>query len=152
MSATKELELVNELEEKIKEILNDDILSDVPTFPTLEELDALIAIEKGQAYRVTIERPPLPSFRIIVQQSSTVRDIKKLIKLQVERIEKNEHSGRKRKISWKYIWHSYCLLFSNKRLLEDDAVVSQLGIKQNSVLRFTRRVHEKGQHRKAQRY
>ncbi|KAI9480892.1 MAG: hypothetical protein EXX96DRAFT_196828 [Benjaminiella poitrasii] len=152
MSALDESDLVNELNAKIKEILNDDILNDVPTFSTLEELDALIAVEKGQAYRVTIERPPLQSFEIIVKQSSTVRDIKRLIKLQVERMEKDEQKGRRRKISWRYIWHAYGLVFENVRLLDDDAVVSQLGIKQNSVLRFTRRDHEKGHHRKARRH
>jgi hypothetical protein len=52
----------------------------------------------------------------------------------------------------KYIWKSHCLMFDNSRLLNDSAIVSQLGIKQNSILKFSRLAHEKGQHRKAWRH
>lgn len=51
--------------------------------------------------------------------------------------------------SRKYIWRSHCLEFQNAKLLNDAAVVSQLGIKQNSILKFARLSHEQGQHRKA---
>ncbi|KAI8080699.1 uncharacterized protein B0P05DRAFT_539229 [Gilbertella persicaria] len=143
--------LLKELQAKIDQILNDELLDDVPTFPTIEEIEALIAVEKGQAYNIKIERDPLPPLYIIVRQSSTVSDIKGLIKTQVERMEK-EQTGRIRKISWKSIWHSHCLLFEQHLLLQDHVAVSQLGIKQNSVLKFSRLAHEKGHHRKARRH
>lgn len=37
---------------------------------------------------------------IIVLQSSTVQDIKRMIKHQLEKMEKSDKTGRKRKISW----------------------------------------------------
>lgn len=37
---------------------------------------------------------------LIVGQSNTVKDIKKLIQVKLERLEKDEKTGRKRKISW----------------------------------------------------
>jgi U11/U12 small nuclear ribonucleoprotein SNRNP25 len=40
-------------------------------------------------------------------------------------------------------------MLGEKKLMNDEAVVSQLGIKQNTVLRFARIPHEKGHHRKA---
>ncbi|CEP16446.1 hypothetical protein [Parasitella parasitica] len=138
---------INELEHSISSILDqDEVLADIPAHATTEELEALLAIEKGTAYNITVERSPLAPIDIIVRQSSTVKDIKRLIKLHVNRqtISKN--------VSWNYIWRSHCLEFQHIKLLNDDAVVSQLGIKQNSVLKFARSTHEKGQHRKARRH
>lgn len=49
------------LKDQIKELLQDDILSDlVDTLPTEEEVDTLIAVEQGQAYQITVNRDPLP--------------------------------------------------------------------------------------------
>ncbi|CAO3619252.1 unnamed protein product [Mucor hiemalis] len=135
------------------ELLQDDILSDlVDTLPTEEEVDTLIAVEQGQAYQITVNRDPLPPIAIIVRQASTVLDIKKLVRRSVERMEKKNKSIKNRSISWKYIWKSHCLMFGSSRLLKDTDVVSQLGIKQNSVLKFSRLAHEKGHHRKAWRH
>ncbi|KAG2211750.1 hypothetical protein INT46_010611 [Mucor plumbeus] len=137
--------VIDELQLEINTILKqDEILSDISAFATIEELEALLAIEKGQAYNITIERLPLPPIDIIVHQSSTIQEIKRLIKLYV-----NRQSSSSKKISWKYIWRSHCLEFQNAKLLNDAAVVSQLGIKQNSILKFARLSHEQGQHRKA---
>lgn len=49
------------LKDQIKELLQDDILSDlVDALPTEEEVDTLIAVEQGQAYQITVNRDPLP--------------------------------------------------------------------------------------------
>lgn len=60
---TTEQELILTLQQEIDRLLNEDILSDVPIQPTCEELDALIAVELGQAYNITIDRKPLPTLR-----------------------------------------------------------------------------------------
>jgi hypothetical protein len=53
--------VIDELQLEINTILKqDEILSDISAFATTEELEALLAIEKGQAYNITIERLPLP--------------------------------------------------------------------------------------------
>lgn len=141
------------LKDQIKALLEDEILSDlVDPLPTEEDIDALIAVEQGHAYQITINRDPLPSIHIIVRQSSTVLDIKKLVRKGVEKMERKEKSVKHRSISWKYIWKSHCLMFGSSRLLKDTDVVSQLGIKQNSVLKFSRLAHEKEHHRKAWRH
>ncbi|CAO0793638.1 unnamed protein product [Mucor circinelloides] len=145
-AADTDRDLITQLELEISNMLSkDEVLANIPSYATVQELEALLAVEKGQAYNISIERSPLPSIGIIVRQSSTVRDIKRMIKLHV-----NRQSMRK-KISWRYIWRSHCLEFESTKLLNEDAVVSQLGIKQNSVLKFARLPHEKGQHRRAWR-
>ncbi|KAI8984491.1 hypothetical protein BDF20DRAFT_986370 [Mycotypha africana] len=148
MSVPTDEQLVVDLEKKINELLQDELLSNVPRQPTLKELDALIAVENHRAYKITIDRSPLPSIDLIVRQNSTVREIKRLFRIQVERLEQaaGDHT---RKISWKYIWKTFCFVFQNTRLADDDAVVSQIGIKQNSVLTLARLTHAKGTHQKA---
>ncbi|KAI8367258.1 hypothetical protein BD560DRAFT_399713 [Blakeslea trispora] len=148
MSGNDDQALLAKIQAEISELLKDELLQDVSSIPDREELNALIAIEKGQAYNITIHREPLPPLNIVVRQSSTVKDIKRLIRLEVERVDKQAS----RKISWRYIWHSHCLMFEQQKLLEDTAVVSQLGIKQNSTLKFSRLPHQKGHHRKARHY
>ncbi|GAA5796126.1 hypothetical protein HPULCUR_001495 [Helicostylum pulchrum] len=149
MSNQNDQDLLQQLQTEINQLLDQEELKDLDTFPTEEEIDILIAVEQGRAFQVILNRDPLPSVPIIVLQSSTVQDIKRMIRHQLEKKENNDKTGRKRKISWKYIWRSHCLMFNNARLLNDNAIVSQLGIKQNSILRFSRLAHEKGHHRKA---
>ncbi|CEI95337.1 hypothetical protein RMCBS344292_09526 [Rhizopus microsporus] len=92
--------LAEELKEKINQLLNDELLSDVSPSLSEKEIDSLIAVEKGQAFRIKVEREPLRPINLIVGQSYSVKDIKKLIQVTVERMEKEEKTGRKRRISW----------------------------------------------------
>lgn len=85
----------NDLEQTIHALLKDPLLGDVPKHPTVQDLDDLIALELGHAYRIHIQRSALPSISkssikttagwwlsvykgIQVNQSSTVRDIKRM--------------------------------------------------------------------------
>ncbi|CDH49301.1 predicted protein [Lichtheimia corymbifera JMRC:FSU:9682] len=111
----------------------------------IEELETLIAIEQGRAYRIKVDRNKLEPMYIVVKQASSIRDIKRLIQIQFGRIHPQQ------RVSWKYIWRTFCLSFKGKRLLDDEAVVSQLGIAQDSVLTFTKLAFEKGNHRPAWR-
>lgn len=146
---------MNELQDQINTLLKDELLQDITTRTTLKQVQDLIAIEKGLAFQITIDRAPLPSIGIfqqkayifanfedlelIVYQNTTVRQLKR-------KLRENLHIP---KTSWKYIWKTYCLLFQNEKLLNDYQVMSQLGIKQHSVLKFTRLSFEKGNHQKA---
>ncbi|KAG2207403.1 hypothetical protein INT47_006878 [Mucor saturninus] len=148
--SNQDQELLIELQGQIDQLLESHELQDLTSWPTEGELDTLIAVEQGQAFHITLQRDPLPSIPLTVLQSSSVLQIKHMIRLQLEKMEKNK--GRHRRISWKYIWRSYCLMFDHTKLSDDNAVVSQLGIKQDSVLRFSRLAHAKGHHRKAWRH
>lgn len=134
-----------ELQQRIESLLNHELLENVPKNPTIEELETLIAIEQGRAYRIKVDRNKLEPMDIVVKQASSVRDIKKLIQIQFGRIHPQQ------RVSWKYIWRTFCLSFKGKRLLDDEAVVSQLGIAQDSVLTFTKLAFDKGNHRPAWR-
>ena len=47
------------LEHKLETLLQDALLQDVSPNPTAEEVDTLIAIEQGRAYRINVDRGPL---------------------------------------------------------------------------------------------
>ncbi|KAI9311963.1 hypothetical protein BX666DRAFT_881339 [Dichotomocladium elegans] len=134
------------LDDRLRALLDDELLADVPKNPTLEDIEKLIAIEQGRAYRIKIDRGHFDPLFIIVKQAFSVRDVKK----EIQRAMKNTDNHA---ISWKYIWRTYCLMTQDgqKRLEDDNAVVSQLGITQHTVLRFARRTFEKGKHRPAWR-
>ncbi|CAO3592155.1 unnamed protein product [Absidia cylindrospora] len=140
---------VDKLKETISSLLKNPILSDVTALlPTEKDLDTLISLEQGHAYRIQVKRGPLQPIHLIVGQSSTVRDIKKLFQHEWTLQEKN----KQRSVSWKYIWRTYCLQFKHQRLSNDDAVVSQIGIQLDSILTFARLSHDKYKHRKAWRW
>ncbi|KAL1933824.1 hypothetical protein VTP01DRAFT_7914 [Rhizomucor pusillus] len=149
MTQVEDASLEQDLEERVRILLQDELLKDVPTNPRIEEIETLISVEQGRAYQITIDRSPLEPLSIAVRQSTTVSEIKKLIKAKLDRTLK---TNEKKSISWKYIWRTYCLMLDGQRLTDDSAVVSQLGIKQGTVLKFSRMPHEKGTHRKAWRW
>ncbi|KAI8140487.1 hypothetical protein BJV82DRAFT_622794 [Fennellomyces sp. T-0311] len=91
------------LEHKLKTLLQDALLADVPPSPTAEDVDTLIAIEQGRAYRITVDRSPLDALSIVVGQGSSVHDIKRMIQNTIDR-------GSTTKISWYRFRIAICTL------------------------------------------
>ncbi|CAB4385273.1 unnamed protein product [Rhizophagus irregularis] len=116
-------------------------LTTTTTSLTLEHVDTLIALEMGTAFEITILRCGLETLKMVVRQNATISDIKNLIVLQVTR-DLKEKGRRNKKISWKYIWKTYCLMFEGQKLLEDKARIQEIGIRSGSVLRFSRYVNK----------
>ncbi|ORY97894.1 hypothetical protein BCR43DRAFT_490519 [Syncephalastrum racemosum] len=137
----------SQLKLQLQELLEDDLLQDVPKNASLNDIELLIAAEEGRAFRIRVDRHPLPPVYIVVEQAATLRDIKKRIQDQVE-----QTLSTAKHISWKHIWTSYCLLFQGQRLLDDHAAVSRLGLHQDAVLKFSRIAHERGRHRPARHW
>ncbi|CAO3630347.1 unnamed protein product [Cunninghamella echinulata] len=136
---------LNDLETQLEKLLKDPLLSDISSKNSIEEIDQFLAIELNQAYKIQIQRDPLPPINIIVHQSSTVRDLKILFQQEWEK------QNNKRKVSWKYIWRTYCLQLCQQQqqqqeqqqrqlllLNNDEAIISQLGFQQGSILLFKR--------------
>ncbi|GBC07189.1 hypothetical protein RclHR1_00730038 [Rhizophagus clarus] len=122
-------------------MIGESSLITTTTSLTLEQVDTLIALELGTAFEITILRRGLEPLKMVVRQNATISDIKNLIVLQVTRDLKEK--GRKRKkISWKYIWKTYCLMFEGQKLLEDKARIQEIGIRSGSVLKFSRYVNK----------
>ncbi|CAG8438653.1 11266_t:CDS:2 [Dentiscutata heterogama] len=122
----------------LKQLLKDPLLSDLTKLNnngsiSIEEVDILISLETGTAFEIKIERDGLEPL-----------NIKNLIQLKVEKLQKESNKGLRpnKKISWKYIWKSYCLTFESQRLLQDKLPIQELGIRSGSVLKFSRLVRK----------
>lgn len=172
-----------ELQQRIESLLNHELLENVPKNPTIEELETLIAIEQGRAYRIKVDRNKLEpmgkciekelfvanahgEYRYCSETSVVSQRYQKADPNTVWSYSSTTKSELVRKIyngsislviddvichHRKYIWRTFCLSFKGKRLLDDEAVVSQLGIAQDSVLTFTKLAFDKGNHRPAWR-
>ncbi|RHZ68912.1 hypothetical protein Glove_292g36 [Diversispora epigaea] len=136
---------LSQTQKMLQQLLKDPLLSDLAKLNSegnisLEEVDTLIALETGTAFEIEIERDGLEPFLLVVRQNSTIADLKKLIRLNFERQQRKQNIGlgRIKKSSWKYVWKTYCLMFENKRLLQDKMPLQEYGIRSGNVLKFSR--------------
>lgn len=59
MTQVEDASLEQDLEERVRVLLQDELLKDVPANPRIEEIETLISVEQGRAYQITIDRSPL---------------------------------------------------------------------------------------------
>ncbi len=69
----------------LREIIeNDSLLWDLPNGVTLEEINAQIALEHGQAMTVNIRKADGKVYPLVVKREATVRDLKQALKRYVQ--------------------------------------------------------------------
>ncbi|CAG8755861.1 8307_t:CDS:2, partial [Cetraspora pellucida] len=152
MNIAEDMDIATDLsktQKMLRQLLKDPLLSDLTKLNnngsiSIEEVDTLISLETGTAFEIKIERDGLEPLTLVVRQNSTILDVKNLIQLKVEKLQKQNNKGLRpnKKISWRYIWKSYCLMFENQRLLQDKLPIQELGIRSGSVLKFSRFVRK----------
>ncbi|XP_026480028.1 LOW QUALITY PROTEIN: U11/U12 small nuclear ribonucleoprotein 25 kDa protein-like [Ctenocephalides felis] len=109
----------------------DPLMSDLPGDIHLEEIQAQIAAVKGQYLTVQVVRTEQETLKIMIpERGSTVLDLKKAIKrhFELQQIRNKD----KTKISWKYIWRTYYLQLENRVLENDNVVLKDFGLRNNS--------------------
>ncbi|CAG0922681.1 unnamed protein product [Notodromas monacha] len=94
---------------------------------TSEEVESLIALERGQAMRITVERADNTSFRVIVRENAHVADLKRAIKRFVN-LEQTRKNGRPPSLSWKHVWRVNWICFDKVRLKNNHDKLKDLGI------------------------
>ncbi|KAL0699312.1 hypothetical protein Bca4012_055434 [Brassica carinata] len=114
----------------LSQLLADPILADVPRRPTLSDVVTLVSLEKGSAMRLSIIKLDGSSLDVAVMNSATLKDLKLLIKKKVNEMEQANMGHRH--ISWKHVWSNFCLSCNNDKLLDDDAVLQDVGVRNNS--------------------
>lgn len=98
-----------------------------------DECKNFVELEKGIKIKLIITRPcPAEALKVIVAQNAKVRDLKREIK-------KCFSGSQCNKISWKYVWKTYCLRFDRTLLDEDDFRISELGLKNKSEIQFVKK-------------
>lgn len=127
---------------------NDPLLSDLPSTVTLEELKSLIALEKGQAKTIIIEKADGVCLPVIVpaHATATVRDLKKAVeRATILQLSRHNSTDKQRTaiISWKYIWKTYWLHFNGQKLQDDHRLLNDYGIQTNDKICFIKRLKSK---------
>ncbi|XP_064489826.1 U11/U12 small nuclear ribonucleoprotein 25 kDa protein-like [Ornithodoros turicata] len=127
---------------KINSLLCDDpLLNNLHPEVTTEELKSYLALEHGQAISITIHRADNDSYTVVVEQTATVMDLKKAIQRHVTL--RMARRKIKRKISWRYVWKTYCLGFEGQKLTEDKTVLREAGVRNGSSLSFIKKLQKR---------
>ncbi|XP_020094627.1 U11/U12 small nuclear ribonucleoprotein 25 kDa protein isoform X3 [Ananas comosus] len=133
------------LQSMLSALLDDPILSDVPKKPSLADVDTLLNLELGSAMKITIVKMDSTSF---------VKDLKLAIGKKINEIEQARMGHRH--ISWRHIWANYCLTHHNDKLIDDNSLLSEHGIQNNSKVHFlpfiTSRIYQKHSRRRKHRF
>ncbi|KAL0277196.1 UNVERIFIED_CONTAM: hypothetical protein PYX00_004560 [Menopon gallinae] len=133
----------------INELLKEDsFLSDLPKAVTLEEVNNQIALQYGKSITIYVLRGDGEKMPVVVPQAEgTVAHLKKAIKrymtLKLKRQAKKKQR-RPKLLSWRYIWKTYHLQFGDVVLSDNNAKLSDLGLRNKSSVEFVKRWTKKG--------
>ncbi|CAI9295700.1 unnamed protein product [Lactuca saligna] len=114
-------------------LLDDPVLADVPKNPTLSDVDTLISLELDVA----------------VMNSAKVKDLKLAIEKKVNEMEQSKMGHRH--ISWKHVWRNFCLSYHNEKLLNDDGILQDHGIRNHSQVHFMAYIMTRASNRHSRR-
>ncbi|CAF1756777.1 unnamed protein product [Brassica oleracea var. botrytis] len=102
----------------LSQLLADPILADVPRNPALWDV-VTSALKKEALCDSPLSNSTAPPW-----------DLKNLIKKRVNEME--QANMGQRHISWKHVWSNFCLSCNNEKLLDDDAVLQDIGVQNKS--------------------
>ncbi|KAK1304912.1 hypothetical protein QJS10_CPB11g02080 [Acorus calamus] len=137
------------LQSMLSALLDDPVLSDVPKKPSLSDVDTLISLELGSAMRVTVVKMDNTSFGVAVLNSATVKDLKRAIEKKTNEMEQAKMGHRQ--ISWRHVWANFCLSYHNNKLLDDNSLLQDFGIRNNSQVHFVSHVVSRESHKHSRR-
>lgn len=119
----------------------DPVLKDLHPQVTLEEVQALIDLEHGQAMKVYIEKADGGFWNIVVPREATLHELKIALKHHIALY--LNRKGLKKRISWRYIWKTYWLCFDREKLTNDNCKLLEYGIRNKSTLTFLKKHRER---------
>ncbi|XP_054276925.1 U11/U12 small nuclear ribonucleoprotein 25 kDa protein-like [Macrosteles quadrilineatus] len=145
ISSFSHKDLIEITKTTLNEVLErDSLLSDLPRDVTLEEVNAQIALEHGQSMTVYVDRADGEELPVVVKhKDATVLDLKRAIQRHL--MWRMDRLQKKVKISWKYIWKTYHLVYDSERLVKDEKLLSEIGIRNKSRVTFVKRLRKKGE-------
>ena len=121
-------------------LARDPLMADLAQAITLEEVDSLVALEKGQAMTVLVQRQDASALHVIVHQNANVGHLKKAVEKVCDLNIYRKTQDRPKKINWKYIWKSYWLLYEGQKLKPDHRPLRDWGIGNEHSVSFIRRL------------
>ncbi|KAL4186641.1 hypothetical protein AMTRI_Chr09g34960 [Amborella trichopoda] len=122
------------LQSMLNALLDDPILRDVPKDPTLNDVDTLISLEMGSAMKIIVVKMDNTSFDVAVMNTATLKDLKLAIVKKTNEMEQGQMGHRH--ISWRHVWSNFCLSHHNEKLLDDNSILHDFGVRNNSQINF----------------
>ncbi|XP_058090768.1 U11/U12 small nuclear ribonucleoprotein 25 kDa protein isoform X1 [Magnolia sinica] len=142
------------LQSMLSALLEDPVLSDIPKKPSLSDVETLINLEMGSAMKISVLKMDDTSFDVAVSNSATVKDLKLAIKKKTDEMEQSQMGHRH--ISWRHVWANFCLSHHNEKLIDDNAILQDFGIRNSSQVHFVpcvvSRVTQRHSRRKKHRF
>lgn len=142
------------MDDKINALLrNDNILKDLADRHHNEEsCEVIPAFESGQGARINLKREDSSVLPILIKKSETVRGLMKRIEFETERELKLMCTGKRnqRAINWRHVWRQNLLVRTEDKVkLEDCSLkLKDVGLVNNTEVRFVKRVREKNKNPK----
>ncbi|KAI8808226.1 hypothetical protein BJ742DRAFT_285240 [Cladochytrium replicatum] len=105
-SVERAAKILEDLVRDNKDVLEPDVRLDMK----IGEIATLIALEKGEAFKVNVHRQTLPPIAIVVRTTWTLRHLRRAIAVQFTR--KNPSLN----IRWNHFWRSHVLAVDGQRM------------------------------------
>ncbi|CAK9290401.1 unnamed protein product [Gordionus sp. m RMFG-2023] len=133
---------IKKINSKISKLSKKDLLlKDIYPKISIDELNALIAKEKGEFYNIILKKMDDEEISIHVPHHCTVNSLKNLIKKRINR--KLMVDSNRQNICWKYIWKTYWLYYKGQKLSDEKNEIEVYGIHENSKITFIKRLRKK---------
>ncbi|ORY81063.1 hypothetical protein LY90DRAFT_664292 [Neocallimastix californiae] len=141
-----------ELKEILEKLKHETFLKDIKEENfNLEYINLLYKYETGNAYKILIDRGPLPTIEILIKPNATILDlkhqfVKQLNKLYLNNNNNNKDNSKKIKknfINWTYVWKRYCFSYNGTRLTNDKLTLKEAGFERNTKLQFKKYLYNK---------
>lgn len=122
-------------------IASDALLKDLPVDVTIEEVNAQVAVVRGQSITVTILRSHEAPLNVVIPQiGTTVLALKKAIERSFNLKQKRLKS--RTKISWRYVWRTYHLQVDGRTMRNGNELVATYGVRNKSEISFVKRLRK----------
>lgn len=98
---------------------------------------------QGTALTVNVHRADGEVLRVIVdQRDATVGHLKRALQRCVS-LTLFRKTGRKKAVSWRYVWKTNWLSFNSEKLVDDNAKLRDVGITNKANVAFVKRYRDK---------
>eukprot|EP00270_Netrium_digitus_P011677 TRINITY_DN3727_c0_g4_i2.p1 TRINITY_DN3727_c0_g4~~TRINITY_DN3727_c0_g4_i2.p1 ORF type:complete len:228 (-),score=45.33 TRINITY_DN3727_c0_g4_i2:290-973(-) len=133
--------------QRLNSLIADPLLSDLPTNPSLSDVETLLALEKGSALKLHVKRFDGNRIDLVVQQNATVKDVMKVIERTVDGGRIKSLPSSFHRISWKYIWSEFGLSLKGQNFTSASSVemtLEELGVVNGDSFSFCHRPRMEG--------
>lgn len=131
--------MLTEVFDLLQDLLGDPLLADLPENVDADDVRLRIARARGHVIDLTLVRAGNDKIRVSVLHNAKVMDLQHVVTKVIQRKTDNLPSN----YSWKSFWKRYNLSAGSVRLRDPHKLLVHYGIKNNGLIKFTKRLRDK---------